>query len=478
MKAWNTRKVLQYLIIILPILLAAGLQLQPRAAQLQGALQSLKASSEESSSTVLLVHLNQVVEIEPWRGEIWEQIGVLQKYAGHIDLAVSAYEQAYRLRALSLEGQDDLIKLYQKQGNLTAAIALIREQVETGKMGTESYEQVARLQLASGDRSGALLTLQNWRQHQPESARVRYLQGVLILEEDPQQAVSLLLEASQHDPNLAKQVGKLRAAANRLVDDPDSDERMMVLGQALSEVEEWRLALPFLEQAVQARPENGEAWALLAEIQQQAGESGWESMKQAVKLAPQSTTVQAFAALYWRRQGRPDIALTYLDAIVNKYPDQAAWHVEMGNTLAEMGNLQFALDHYQVAVELDAENAEYWRALALFCLRYNMDIEGVGIAAARQAVLLAPNQAAALDVMGWSLMALEDLEDAERFLLRALEQDEKYSPALLHLGQLYLEKNEQELAYLYLLQAAHHTEADAVSAGQAQRLLDQYFPGG
>jgi tetratricopeptide (TPR) repeat protein len=478
MKAWNTRKLLHNLIIILPFLLAVGLQLQPRAAPLQQALQSLEASNADISSTVTLVHLNQVVEIEPWRGETWEQIGRLQKNAGQIDLAVNAYERAYRLQALSLEGQEDLIQLYQRQGDLTAAISLIRKQFETGETGAETYDQVTRLQLVSGDRDGALLTLQNWRQHQPESARVRYLQGVLMLQKDPQQAVSLLLEASQRDPNLAYQVGKLRAAANRLVNEPDSTERMLVLGQALSEVQEWRLALPFLQQAVQARPEDGEAWALLAEVQQQVGESGWESMKQAVKLAPQLPTVQAFAALYWRRQGRPDIALTYLTAIINRHPDQAAWHVEMGNTLADLGNLQFALDHYQAAVELDANNADYWRALALFCLRYNMDIEGLGISAARQAVYLAPNQAAALDVMGQSLMALEDLEDAERFLLRALEKDKKYSPALLHLGQLYLEKNDRELAYLYLLQAAHHAITDAASAGQAQRLLDQYFPGG
>jgi tetratricopeptide (TPR) repeat protein len=478
MKAWNTRKFLHYLIIILPILLAAGLQLQPRAAPLQQALHSLKTSNVDSSSTVTLVHLNQVVEIEPWRGETWEQIGSLQMKAGQIDPAVKAYEQAYHQGALSLEGQDDLIQLYQRQGNLAAAISLIRKQIETGETGAVTFDQVIRLQLASGDRNGALLTLQNWRQHQPESARVRYLQGVLMLQEDPQQAVSLLLEASQRDPNLAERVGKLRAAAKRLADEPDLADRMLVLGQAFSEVQEWRLALPFLEQAVQAQPENGEAWALLAEVQQQAGESGWGSMQQAVKLAPQSPTVQAFAALYWRRQGRPDIALTYLTALINRHPDQAAWHVEMGNTLAELGNLQFALDHYQTAVELEAANADHWRALALFCLRYNMDIEGVGVAAARQAVYLAPNQAAALDVMGLSLMALDDLENAERFLLRALEKDEKYSPALLHLGQLYLEKNDRELAYLYLLQAAHHAETDAASAGQAQRLLDQFFPGG
>ncbi len=459
-------------------MLAAGLQLQPRAQPLQRALRSIQASNSDGSSPVMLVHLNQVVEIEPWRGETWEQIGVLQKNAGQMDLAVKAYEQADQLRALSVEGQDDLIQLYQKQGNRAAAISLIRKQVETGKMGLETYEQVTRLQIASGDRGGALLTLQNWRQHQPESARVRYLQGVLMMEEDPQQAVSLLLEASQRDPNLAEQVGKLRSAANHLADEPDSTDRMMVLGQVFSEVEEWHLAIPFLKQAVQVWPEDGEAWALLAEVQQRVGESGWESMQQAVKLAPQSPTVQAFAALYWRRQGRPDIALTYLAAIINQYPDQAAWHVEMGNTLADLGNLQFALDHYQAAVDLDADNADYWRALAVFCLRYNMDVEGVGVTAARQAVFLAPNQAAALDVMGWSLMALEDMDAAERFLLRALEQDEKYSPALLHLGQLYLEKNDQELAYLYLLQAAHHAQTDAISAGQAQRLLDQYFPGG
>ena len=122
------------------------------------------------------------------------------------------------------------------------------------------------------------------------------------------------------------------------------------------------------------------------------------------------------------------------------------WQVELGSSLAEQGDLSAAFGHYQKAVEIAPGISQYWQYLALFSVQYNYDVPAVGLPAARQAVILAPEDPTALDTMGWTLLALEDYASAERFLQQALERDPGYPLALLHLGQLYLQWQEKDNA--------------------------------
>ncbi|MBE0699161.1 MAG: tetratricopeptide repeat protein, partial [Anaerolineaceae bacterium] len=69
-----------------------------------------------------------------------------------------------------------------------------------------------------------------------------------------------------------------------------------------------------------------------------------------------------------------------------------------GNTWAEKGDLLVALEHFQKATTLDPQNSLYWQYLARFTVDYSVNVRFIGLPAARQAVVLAPNDPAALDV--------------------------------------------------------------------------------
>jgi len=79
-----------------------------------------------------------------------------------------------------------------------------------------------------------------------------------------------------------------------------------------------------------------------------------------------------------------------------------------------------------------------------------------------------------LDVMGWTMVYLEDYASAERFLRQAVERNTSYALAYLHLGQLCLQQNDLEHAHPYL-DRAMSLDGDGSIGLVAERLLRQYY---
>ncbi|TLN15985.1 tetratricopeptide repeat protein, partial [bacterium] len=247
------------------------------------------------------------------------------------------------------------------------------------------------------------------------------------------------------------------------------------IGRGLVEVEAWQTARSAFERSVAAQPDLAEGWAFLAEVRQKLGLSASEEIERALTLSPHSNTVQALAAIYYRRAGRPDISLIYLHAAANEEPGSAYWQVELGKALSDLDDVQDALLHFLKATELEPENAQGWIELARFSLNYSIDVERVGLPAARKALLLAPEDANALDIMGALLFSQNDLVSAERFLQQSLQQDAANPDAQLHLGQVYLASGDLAAARPFLEEAARLTPETAVGR-LAERLIQKYYP--
>ena len=103
-----------------------------------------------------------------------------------------------------------------------------------------------------------------------------------------------------------------------------------------------------------------------------------------------------------------------------------------------MGNVDDA-EGYVVQATTDHPNeAEAWIALASFYIENDYRVQESGIPAARQAVLLAPDNDRALDILGLGWFKAGDFSTAERFFLRALAQNPNSADAHLHLGMCYI----------------------------------------
>jgi tetratricopeptide (TPR) repeat protein len=89
-------------------------------------------------------------------------------------------------------------------------------------------------------------------------------------------------------------------------------------------------------------------------------------------------------------------------------------------------------------------------------LRSKFDILNIGLPASRNAVALDPNNASALDALGYCYYLLGDIDFAERFLKQSIIIDPNLANTQYHMGLLHLYQENSDLAttafeFAYLL---------------------------
>ena len=215
----------------------------------------------------------------------------------------------------------------------------------------------------------------------------------------------------------------------------------------MSQQGEWSYACAAYEFAIQLDPEYAEGWALLGNALKFINKDGFYALEKAQKLDPDSKIANEMLAIYWREHDDAAQSLLILNKLAREEPTEAFWRYEIGNTLVYQGDLYGALDAFINATELAPEESFYWLSLAQFTIDYKISMDSVGLTAARQALVLAPENSQAFDVLGVIFMDLGNFTNSERFLLQAVDKQPYSSMVHLHLGQLYLKTGNSKDAF-------------------------------
>ncbi len=418
--------------------------------------------------------LIRVANMQPWRKELWQQAGEYAYAAGDLESAITMLEKARAGHLISADGLVVLGDAYLQNGNQLSAVRAWKAAIRTGATVEGAFGRIYNQQRGQHDLIAARITLQDWLARHPGSVEPVYQNGLLLAVLEPEQALTVLLDVSTRDPAYTNRVETLRKGLSLALAAGDPVFARMQVGRSLATLGEWDLAQVCFEEAALLDPSYAEAWAFLGEARQQLQHDGFADLERAAALSPDSVVVQALMSVYYRRQGKPELAVEYLEKIIEHEPDQAIWQLEMGNTLAETGDLVAAQTHFLKAAEFEPDTPLYWMELARFSVVHGADVRGVALPAARQALQLAPKDTAVLDMNGQVMYQLGDLASAERFLQRALEIDAAYAPAHLHLGQVYLQWQRTENARTHLSSAVRLSGGGPVGE-TASRLLERYF---
>jgi predicted Zn-dependent protease len=199
--------------------------------------------------------------------------------------------------------------------------------------------------LAAGDRAQA----RAWLKLDDKSAQagadeppIAYAKALVLSEEAPQRARALLNHAIEQRP----EARMFAALADLDIKDHQLDDALMHLGRAaelcgplnpyalrrarilvsLKRDEEARAILAPLLKAGGLRPEDGEAWLLMADIEREVGSAQTvaHALEQALQAAPERDDVALrLARLLLQELGRPQEALARLQALVARAPNDA-----------------------------------------------------------------------------------------------------------------------------------------------------------
>ncbi len=457
-----------FLIILVP--LAVGLTGHPISTALvhTRALQQLQQARYTGDTGVEITAIEEVLAFSPCRGELWQRAGRLYLDTGQVERAISAFKQSAELGQLDAQGHIWQADALVADGRLAEA----RNSINSAQLADPFLlMQAAVLLRKAGDLEGARNVLMIVNQLEPENEEVNYQIGVMMLVDEPEKA-SLHLQKIQTGSPRRADAQYMVETINSKSDVETNIGWILMAGQALSQVGEWDASMQAFQTVVEEDAGNALAWALLGEAQQHNNEDGKASLDKAIELDAEGELVNALMGLYYRRQGNTEQALVYLERALSANPKAAVWRIEMGGTLADAGRLEEALTQYQAGIDLDRSNPENWSALAKFSIGRNYMVEESGLGAARQAVVLSPDNPVYLDLLGSAYLVLGDLDNAERFFKQALERDPEQAAILIHLGQVSYSRGQKEAAIDYWRRALASASNDRLKE-MAERLLQE-----
>jgi tetratricopeptide (TPR) repeat protein len=414
----------------------------------------------------------QAIRLQPLRTDLWEKAGISAGLAGKYSEAITHLEKA---DALSERGWLVLAYSYVQVGDTESAQAAYKNGAKNFPSSAALYSGLATLHRSQKNWAAERIALQNQILFDEKNYYAHYRLGLLLTFLDTENALPELTSASSLNAELDPAVQTLRAALSIATIQADPSRQLVTIGRALGLVNEWELALASFEMAVQADAKNAEAWAWLGEAKQQTGQDGGDELQRAILLESSNVTVRGLRALYWNRQGNYENMLAEYSLAANVEPENPAWQAGMGDAYVKMGDLAAAIGMYLHATELAPNEPTYWRLLAVLCAENGSAIEEVGLPAAKKAVELAPENALALDALGFSYFSLGKFVEAEEAYMKALEIDPQFFAAHIHLALNYLAQGNRPAAFNSLTYV-RDADLNGVDGELARNLLAQYFP--
>ncbi len=453
---------------IVMILTLSGIALRPhritRGFELARQAQKINFPDAARQLAALAVQL-------PYRADLWQQAAFAALAQQDFPAAIKYFTQA---ETLSPAGMLALGDAYQQNGELAAAIQTWEEFNNQFGPSEENLARLANAYRLQDNYASAITALKELSTFNLQPSNL-YQLGLLLAAHNPAAAPPYLRQAAELDPGIKALTQPLAFAIQRALQRDEPAYAFLNAGQELANQNRWPLAAHAFERAVELRPDYAEAWAYLGEARQQLDPaSGRDALENALELDPQSFAANTFMALYWQRQGNIEASKTYIQHAAALDPNNIPIQSYLAELVAQAGDLGAAKDFYQHIIADSPNRSLAYQAMAEFCVRYNLEIAETGLPAARQAVLLAPKDAGALDAMGQILLRLGDQLNAERFFLRSLRSDADYAPAHLHLGWLYILKDEGVQARDHLAKVLE-LAPNTATADHAQRLLEDYL---
>jgi len=414
--------------------------------------------------------LQNLIHSQPGRKDLRLRLARVEARLNQMTAAVADFEASADL--LLVEDRLKLLELYRAMSEMDTARSMARDLANWPGLQPGQFERLIRLQWQMGDWSGARYSAASWILMDPENSAAWRMAALAAVPFEPPVALDQMARAAALSGSPADQSFQTDLAAALAAADPAA--RQLAIGRALGIQGEWLLARQVFETAAGNSPLIAEAWALLGQAQMQLGEDALAALSQAVELDPDSPMVLLALADYWLAQRQPQAALVYLEQAAAAHPEQGIWQVRIGQALTAQGDLIGALARYQQAAELEPDNVSYWSELAVFSAVNGMNLDTVGLNAARRALLLQPDDPATLDLMGWTLAIAGEAVSAESFLRRAVAADPAYALAHLHLAQLLITGQRFSEARAEL-RIAIELDGSGVVGQAAERLLADYW---
>ena len=321
-------------------------------------------------------------------------------------------------------------------GMIEAALALLpgRRCPEQSAM----FYQEANQLVVDGDYEDATQLLESLLGALPPTTEASQTLGTLIALQNPEAALSHLRLAIDLDPRAASLATDLIGVIESARSEDNPAFTLAQVGQALARAGQWPMAATAFENALAQDPDYTEARAYFGLALDRSGQDGLAQLQLAAAQAPQAPLPRMLLGKHWLIMGEPERAIEAYEQAAVLAPEDPMLAIDLGAAYAAAGDIPSAKSAFQYATNLNPDDPTLWSLLAQFSIDYEIELNEIGLPAARQAVVLQPRSAAALDRLGYTHLLLGNWTLAERFLVEAIQTDGDLASAHYHLGLLRL----------------------------------------
>jgi tetratricopeptide (TPR) repeat protein len=374
----------------------------------------------------------------PYVGAVVYQAGLASISAGRYQQAVGQIELASTLDGWTPEKRIALGDAYFGLAKRDAATEQWALALKDRPTDAALLQRLATNYEASGRYTETVAILSSLVALGQATPEMYYRLAALTAAVSPAEALARLEVVIEIAPDRAANARALKAAIEEGQRAHNEAYTLALTGVAFEQLKEWALAEMALSRAVTLSPNLARAYAYLGVAHDELGQDGQADYETALKLEPGSSWTNYLLGNHWRRLGDSRAAINYYQRALALDAANPAFAAELANTYAGLGDLTEAENWFRAAVRLAPQDANFWVFLARFYCDQNYHVAEEGLPAARQAVGLAPNNAAAVDALGCALWLTDDLVNASKAIQRALTLDPKLASAYYHAGQLYL----------------------------------------
>jgi tetratricopeptide (TPR) repeat protein len=424
----------------------------------QATAHNIPATQREIESAFQGAIARRPLDPEPWR-----LLGDFHSASGRPGDAHAAYGQALRRGADSAALDRSLAQLHTTLSDLRRA-----QKHWTQYLARRPDDRGARLALAwtsigLADWERARAELEHVLADDPADLVAHAWLGLLLA--GPQSATGLShLERSAADAEIAVVLAPLFVAERQSSAADDPAYRATALGAALLNLDTLALqrlsepdshdlravteegirtaismlALRSLLISVNRSPDYAEAFAYLGQALDQLGRSDWAqaALQHALRIAPESPVAQTLMGLYLDRHGSHSLARRHFETALSQDADNAGLGVQIAETYLAEGEYTAAEVWLLFAADVAPDDPQVWEALTHYYADLGIGAEESGLLAARRLMELAPENAVAHDLMGWSYFLANEDDLARTSLNQALVLDPTLASAHYHLGRL------------------------------------------
>jgi tetratricopeptide (TPR) repeat protein len=261
----------------------------------------------------------------------------------------------------------------------------------------------------------------------------------------------------------------LEATTNAEAADTAADAAKL-MGLAFVQVEEWHLARAALQRALALDPSDGEAMAFLGHSESQLGTPAFTHLAQAVETQPDWPLGHYLLGLYYLKQGAYEFAVEEFQTTLRLDPGNAQAMADLAGAYVNQGQYLEAEQALAFAVESAPGDMSFHKALLHLYADHALGATDRGLAAAKAATDLAPEDPEVRDMLGWMYFLAGDSARARLHLESALRLDPESASVHYHLGVLRKALGEEEAAQFALLRAID-LDTGGYYRGQAQKAL-------